>query len=98
MMMENRNSVAIRYCTQCRWMLRAAWMGQELLTTFEGELSELVLQPGTGGVFEIKANGKLVWSRKDKGRFPEITELKQLIRDEIALGKHLGHSDRKNEG
>ena len=31
----------IEYCTQCRWMLRAAWMAQELLSTFEQELSEV---------------------------------------------------------
>ena len=26
-------SVEIEYCTGCRWMLRAAWLAQELLTT-----------------------------------------------------------------
>ncbi len=30
--------VEITYCTQCRWLLRAAWTAQELLTTFESEL------------------------------------------------------------
>ncbi|MBD8487126.1 SelT/SelW/SelH family protein [Echinicola sp. CAU 1574] len=89
------NQVEIHYCTQCRWMLRAAWMGQELLTTFEQELAALTLKPGTGGVFEIRANGKLIWSRKEKGRFPEITELKQLVRDVIAPEKDLGHADKK---
>ncbi|WP_137402893.1 SelT/SelW/SelH family protein [Echinicola rosea] len=90
------NHVKITYCTQCRWMLRAAWMGQELLTTFEGELEELSLRPGRGGIFEITANGQLIWSRKEKGRFPEITELKQLVRDVIAPDKSLGHADRGN--
>lgn len=91
------NSVEIQYCTQCRWMLRAAWMGQELLSTFEGELHELILRPGTGGIFEIRANGKLIWSRKTMGGFPEITGLKQLVRDEIAPEKSLGHADRKKQ-
>ena len=75
--------------------MRAAWMAQELLTTFDGEIDELSLQPGVGGVFEVTANGKLVWSRKAERRFPEITELKQLVRDVIAPEKDLGHSDRK---
>ena len=91
------NRVEIRYCTQCRWLLRSAWMAQELLTTFEQELSELTLKPGSGGVFEVWANGDLVWSRKEKGRFPEITELKQLVRDRVAPDKDLGHVDRKKE-
>jgi selenoprotein W-related protein len=89
------NRVEIRYCTQCRWLMRAAWMAQELLTTFEQELGEAALQPGTGGIFEVHANGSLVWSRKERGRFPEITELKRLVRDVVAPGKDLGHSDRK---
>jgi selenoprotein W-related protein len=91
------NRIEIIYCTQCRWLLRAAWMAQELLTTFDQEISELALKPGTGGIFEISANGVLVWSRKTEGRFPEITELKQLIRDRIAPGRDLGHADRKKD-
>jgi selenoprotein W-related protein len=82
----------IEYCTQCRWLLRAAWMAQELLTTFEAEIGEVALIPGKGGVFEIRAGGKVVWSRVERKRFPEIKELKQLVRDVVAPGKDLGHS------
>jgi selenoprotein W-related protein len=89
------NKIEIKYCCKCRWLLRSSWMAQEILSTFEQEVDELSLQPGTGGVFEIIANGKLIWSRKDKGRFPEITELKQCVRDAIAPGKDLGCIDRK---
>lgn len=75
--------------------MRSAWMGQELLSTFDSELDELSLQPGTGGIFEIIANGKRIWCRKEKGGFPEIVELKRLVRDVIAPEKGLGHLDRK---
>ncbi len=85
----------INYCTQCRWLLRAAWMAQEMLTTFETELGEVALVPGTGGVFDVRLNGELIYSRKEAGRFPESKELKQLIRDRIAPDRPLGHSDRK---
>ncbi|KAF0191296.1 MAG: hypothetical protein FD165_1892 [Gammaproteobacteria bacterium] len=90
-----KNAVEIHYCTQCRWLLRASWMAQELLTTFDQEITELTLRPGTGGIFEVFANGKRVWSRKEAGRFPDITELKQRVRDEIAADKDLGHADTK---
>jgi selenoprotein W-related protein len=90
------NCITITYCTQCRWLLRSAWMAQELLTTFEQEIGELTLKPGTGGIFEVWANGQLVWSRKAEGRFPEITELKQRVRDHIAPERSLGHADKKN--
>jgi selenoprotein W-related protein len=93
-MPASKPRIEIEYCTQCRWLLRAAWMSQELLTTFEAEIGELALIPGDGGVFEIRADGATVWSRRDSGRFPEIKELKQLIRDIVAPAKDLGHVDR----
>ena len=89
------NQVEIQYCTQCRWLLRAAWMAQELLTTFEQELHCVSLQPSTGGIFEVRLNGAVIFSRKEAGRFPESKELKQLIRDVISPERHLGHSDSK---
>lgn len=87
--------IEIEYCTQCRWLARAAWTAQELLTTFADELGEVALIPGSGGVFDVRVGGETVWSRKAQGRFAEIAELKQLVRDRIAPGKDLGHSDRK---
>ncbi|MFL1464909.1 SelT/SelW/SelH family protein [Marinobacter sp. DUT-3] len=89
------NRVDIHYCTGCRWLMRSAWMAQELLTTFEGELDELTLHPGSGGIFEIWVNGKQIWSREQQGGFPEIKQLKQLVRDEINPQRDLGHSDKK---
>ncbi len=93
-MTEKHPRVEIEYCIQCRWLLRAAWMAQELLTTFQNEIGELALLPGTGGVFEVRIDAETVWSRAAEGRFPEMKELKQLVRDRIAPGRDLGHSDR----
>src|SRR5881296_3503504 len=87
--------VAITYCTRCKFLLRAAWLAQELLTTFESELSEVALRPGTGGVFEVRLGEDVIWSRLAQGRFPELKELKQLVRDRVAPGRDLGHSDNK---
>lgn len=89
-----KHIVEITYCTQCHWLMRAAWMAQELLTTFEGDIQSLNLAPGSGGIFEVKLDGTLIFSRKEAGRFPESKELKQLIRDHIDPERNLGHSDR----
>ena len=70
-------------------------MAQELLTTFDTDINELSLKPGTGGIFEIYVNGKRIWSRKEQNGFPEIKQLKQLVRDVISPEKDLGHTDRK---
>ena len=69
-------------------------MAQELLTTFETELVEVVLIPGVGGILDVRLDGETIFSRKEQGRFPDAKELKQLIRDRIAPEKNLGHSDR----
>jgi selenoprotein W-related protein len=92
--MERRGRVTIEYCTQCRWLLRASWLAQELLTTFEAELAEVALLPGTGGVLDVRVDGELIFSRAQAGRFPEAKELKQAVRDRVAPGRDLGHSDR----
>jgi len=86
--------VELEYCTQCRWLLRATWMMQELLTTFDDDLKTVTLVPSTGGIFEVRLNDEVVFSRKQAGRFPESKELKQLIRDKIDPDRSLGHSDK----
>jgi len=86
--------IEIIYCRQCKWMLRAAWMGQELLSSLEEELGGITLIPGEGGIFEVKiSGGEVVWSRAKEGRFPDIKELKQAVRNRVAPDKSLGHTD-----
>jgi selenoprotein W-related protein len=86
--------VEITFCRLCGWGLRAGWMAQELLATFAEEVGSVKLTPdATGGVFDVRVNDELIWSRKERGRFPESKELKQLVRDRIAPGRSLGHSD-----
>ena len=94
--MTGQPRVEIVYCRQCRWLLRAAWMAQELLTTFEAELGEVALIPGSGGIFEVRVGEAVVWSRKAEGGFPEVKVLKQRVRDAVAPDKDLGHSDRSD--
>jgi selenoprotein W-related protein len=91
---SKRPRIAITYCTQCNWLLRAAWMAQELLSTFSLDLGEVVLVPGTGGIFEIRIDDVLVWERKRDGGFPDVKALKQLVRDRIDPERDLGHIDR----
>lgn len=91
--------VEIEYCPGCRWLLRAAWMGQELLTTFESDLHGVTLLPSEqSGCFQIRMDGTILWDRKAEGRFPEVKEIKQRIRDRMDPGRSLGHSDRREDG
>tara|TARA_R110002020_G_scaffold15611_67_gene55968 strand:- start:603 stop:905 length:303 start_codon:yes stop_codon:yes gene_type:complete len=92
--MTDKPHVTITYCRQCNWMLRSAWMAQELLSTFSEELGAVTLVPGTGGIFRIEIDGTLVWERVRDGGFPDVKSLKQRIRDHMDPDRDLGHIDR----
>ena len=93
-MSDLRPRIAIHYCTQCRWLLRAAWLAQELLSTFGTDLGEVALAPGTGGVFEITYDGETLWERKADGGFPDAKTLKRRLGDRLDPSRDLGHIDR----
>ena len=86
--------ITITYCTQCQWLLRAGWMAQELLSTFNGDLAEVALVPATGGTFQIHYDGDLLWDLKRDGGFPDVRTLKQRVRDRLDPERDLGHVDR----
>ena len=83
--------VEIHYCTQCRFLLRAAWLAQELLSTFGQELAEVALVPGTGGIFEVTLDGETVATNRETKRMPDAAEVKRLLRDRIAPQRNIGH-------
>ncbi len=83
--------VEIHYCTQCRFMLRAAYLAQELLTSFEKELGEVALVPGSGGIFEVRLDGETLATNRKTKVMPEAGEVKRLLRDRIAPERTIGH-------
>jgi predicted Rdx family selenoprotein len=84
-------------------MLRAAYFGQELLSTFGNSIGEVALIPATGGLFTVlltyqsatsaEVQEVLLWDRKAEDGFPETKILKQRVRNHIEPEKNLGHSD-----
>ncbi len=89
-------TITILYCPKCGWMLRSAYIAQELLTTFVDDLYGVTLVPSEiSGRFSVAIDGEVLFDRKIEGRFPEIKELKQLVRDIVNPAKDLGHSDKK---
>lgn len=89
-------AITIEYCPRCGWLLRAAYMAQELLTTFADDIQSVTLLPSeAGGRYTISVNDHIIFDRKRSGHFLEIKEIKQLVRDEVNPGKDLGHSDKK---
>ena len=89
-------TITIEYCPKCGWLLRAAYMAQEFLTTFLEDIDSVSLKPSEiSGRYTISINHENVFDRKDYGGFPEIKEMKQIIRDRVNPEKSLGHSDKR---
>jgi selenoprotein W-related protein len=44
------------------------------------EVASLELVPGYGGIFEVTRDGEKIFSKKEKGRFPEWEEIRALLR------------------
>lgn len=87
-------SIEIHYCVKCKWMMRSAWMAQEILATFEDHVESVALWPShEAGTFQIKINGTIVWDRRVDGGFPQPKELKQKVRDVLVPGKNIGHNE-----
>ncbi|KZV69134.1 hypothetical protein PENSPDRAFT_547996, partial [Peniophora sp. CONT] len=104
----NAPSVVIEFCDRVSWMLhRATWTSTELFLTFPPpNINSITLVPlnadETAGRFRVwlahtgphgTEEMAMVFDRKVEGRFPEMKELKQRIRDWIQPNKSLGHSD-----
>ena len=90
----NKPSVSIEYCHGCKWLMRSAWLAQELLSSFETELAEVSLKPSDiPGTFLIKLDELEIWERKKDHGFPEAKILKRRVRDIIDPERSLGHSD-----
>ena len=88
-------TITIEYCPKCGWLLRAAYMAQELLTTFADDIGAVTIRPSAeGGRYTIFIEEDIVFDRKAHGGFPEIKEIKRMIRDVVNPTKSLGHTDR----
>ena len=90
----NNPKITIHYCVLCQWLLRSAWLAQELLSTFGQDLGEVSLAPASKGVFQIYYNNELIWCRVKEGGFPEAKELKRRVRDRLCPERDLGHIDK----
>jgi selenoprotein W-related protein len=84
--------VSITYCTGCGWLLRAAYLAQELVLAFDdSEIAAVSLvpsrPPAKGGAFVVTMDETILWDRTAQGRFPETEEITQGVRDLLGPSK-----------
>jgi selenoprotein W-related protein len=93
-MHEPKPILRIEYCVGCKWLMRAGWTAQELLSTFGADLGGVTLAPSAdAGTFRVTCGDHVLHDRKADGGFLELKVLKQRVRDLLFPGQGLGHSD-----
>lgn len=71
--------ITIEYCTSWGYVSKAVSLAQSLLGKHKSNIKSLNIVPSSGGVFEIKLNDELIFSKKELGRFPEEGEIEAKI-------------------
>ena len=59
--------IEIEYCTKCRWLLRASWIAQELLSTFSVEIRGVTLIPVHEAMFVESNPIPVKWAVAEMG-------------------------------
>ena len=71
--------ISITYCNKWNYLPRAASLATKLLEKYGNAITQLILTPSSGGIFDITKNDILIFSKKKEGRFPEIDEIFTLL-------------------
>ena len=76
--------LSIEFCTSWGYDLRAVALIQQFVKAYRHDgIESFNLIPSGGGVFEVKYNGKLIYSKKAQGIFPEVEDLLLVLDAEI---------------
>ena len=54
-------------------------MTDEILTHFKKQITQWTLIPSGGGCFEVEADGEIIFSKRETGRFPEFEEIRHSL-------------------
>ncbi len=81
-------SLEITYCQPCGHQPTAVELVNQLLSTYGMPLNKnlnVVLKPADKGIFDVVLDGKLIFSRKEVGRFPTFEEIKTFLDPKLTI-------------
>jgi len=82
---SNKFNLSIEYCVPCDYSSQALLAATSIIKNFQNSIDHLVLITGTKGIFDVKINDELVFSKNQIKRFPEEGELINIIKDKYAV-------------
>lgn len=80
---QRKLHVSIEYCVPCDYSEYALTVARELVKNYQHVINELTFKMGSKGVFTVKADDEVLFSKKDLGRHPEPGEVLQSFKELI---------------
>ena len=69
-------NIEITYCQELNYKPEADRVSAEINSAIDVDVA---LIPGSGGVFDVKRDGELIFSKHELGRFPGKDEIVSLL-------------------
>ena len=79
--------VSIEYCVPCDYSQQALQVAEELIANEQHRLKRLALVMGSNGIFEVRAEGIVIFSKKAMGRYPQQGEITRRFKALLEAGK-----------
>lgn len=77
--------ISIEYCTSWNYLPKAVSLANSILEEHKTVISSLNLIPSSGGVFKIRYNKQLLFSKEECGRFPNVNEVEKLLKEKLNI-------------
>ena len=75
--------VSIEYCASCNYKPQMMQVSDELLSSYQHVIDEMILIPGSRGIFDVKVNDKLIFSKYETNRHAEDGEMLALFSEVV---------------
>uniref|UniRef100_A0A7S2CW72 Uncharacterized protein n=1 Tax=Octactis speculum TaxID=3111310 RepID=A0A7S2CW72_9STRA len=89
--------LSLSFCTERKWLSRAAWMAEEVFLAFPEEVNAVTLAPSRPpapvGLFTVSLDQSILWDRDSEGSHLDAEDLQIMIRDVVAPQKTLERID-----
>lgn len=72
-------TITIEYCTSWGYVAKAVGLSEELLREYKNDITKLELLPSSNGIFEVKLEDKVIFSKFKEDRYPEVGEIIEII-------------------
>ena len=79
----SKHALTIEFCVPCDFRPQAIATAEEAIDLWADRLSDVRLEPSTGGRFEVTLDDELIFSKAQLDRHAEPGEIKGLIQSRI---------------